>query len=519
MKIKITFLTMVTVVYSIACFAQPGALDPSFSGNGRVTTLVGTQKSPAYGLAIQPDGKILLGGSYLNGATNKLDYAIVRYNVDGTLDNSFAGNGKAGMDAFYDDYCFAMALQPDGKIVAVGGSERIGFPDSLFFSVVRFTSTGQPDNSFGTNGKVLIHSLGQLRTVAVQSDGKIIASGNTLGTDYATFRFNTNGTLDNSFGTQGRVDFYFPKTGHGYGQPEGIAVQPDGKILVTGWAYETMRIATVRFNANGTLDPSFNGTGYVGTQVGSSMHSEGHAITLQSNGKILVAGYYNSSDGSANMVVVRYNTNGTLDNSFAGNGKAAVDFGSNVNDNGNAIVVQQNGQIVISGGTAGGTPATNDFALARLNTDGTPDNSFGNSGKVQTGFGYTETANSIALQSDGKIVAGGTDGTHMMAARYIAAISTPPPVGNSVTPAVGKQNLATMALYPNPSSGSLSIRGFALSPATRLNIFDTGGKIRKSGLHTHNASNTLNVEDLTPGVYFLEITENDTRNIFKFVKK
>jgi uncharacterized delta-60 repeat protein len=292
-------------------YLSSGTIDTTFGTQGMVITPVGVNgPSYAYTAALQPDGKIIVGG-YGNTVPGG-DVALIRYNSNGTLDNSFGAGGivSADMNGNYD-LTFGIALQPDGKIVASvyhydGAHYRFG--------VMRFNANGSFDNSFGTGGKVTttIDYDDAATGIALQADGKIILCGYTwrvglTDTDLALARYNTNGTLDNTFGTGGILTDIDSTV---YCFTRAVVMQPDGKILVTGQhglgGFHSFLLQ--RFNSNGSLDTSFNSTGRVTTDVGGVNDQDyACALTMQADGKIVAAGAtVVSSLSDVDVAVVRY---------------------------------------------------------------------------------------------------------------------------------------------------------------------------------------------------------------------
>ena len=355
--------------FALVRYNTNGTLDTSFSGDGKLTTDINTGSSDnGLSVGIQSDGKIVLAGKS-NG-----DFAVVRYNTDGSLDTSFSGDGKLTTDFGGTDAARSMTIQSDGKIVVAGASNGD-------IAVVRYNSNGTLDTSFSGDGK-LTTDFGGTDTgnsVTVQSDGKIVVAGDSNG-DFAVVRYNTNGTLDTSFSGDGKLTTDFGGTDTG----NSVRVQSDGKIVVAGASNGD--IAVVRYNSNGTLDTSFSGDGKLTTDFGG--FDTGYSVAVQSDGKIVVAGTNNLGD----FVVVRYNSDGNLDTSFSGDGKLNTHIGVNgSNDVAKSVTVQSDGKIIVSGGSSG------DVALVRYNGDGTLDTSF-------TGAYYPDTTPptlSTAIPSDG----------------------------------------------------------------------------------------------------------------------
>ncbi len=301
---------------------------PTFSiGDGIVTTAIGSSDDIGRCITVQPDGKILVGGQASDGTSN--DFVLARYNTDGTLDTSFSGDGMV-------------------------------------------------TNAIGSGNDVV-------RSVTVQADGKILVAGyssNGTNYDFALVRYNADGTLDTSFSGDGMVT---TAIGPGDDNRYSVTVQADGKILVAGYSNNgtNFDFALVRYNADGTLDTSFGGDGMVTTAIGSAA-DVGCSVALQADGKILVAGYSTQAGTEIDFALVRYNTDGTLDTSFSGDGMLTTAVGSGA-DNGRSVTVQADGKILVAGTSNNGSD--DDFALVRYNADGTLDTSFSGDGMLTTAIG------------------------------------------------------------------------------------------------------------------------------------
>jgi len=306
-----------------------------------------------------------------------------------------------------------IAIQPDGKLVVVGMATINGQGD---FALARYYSNGSLDTTFGTNGKVTtdfggIYESG--RSLALQQDGKVVVAGSSvisLFNDFVLARYDANGTLDASFGAGGKVITDFGVSA----DVSSLAMQPDGKILVSGDANVNggYGFALVRYNANGTLDASFGNGGKVFTDFGVQQqgysYAQNGAMALQQDGKIVLAGVAYMGTGR-DFALARYNSDGTLDTSFGSGGKVLTDFSRD--DSAFAVALQPDGKIVIAGMTD--VDRGYGFALVRYNGNGTLDTSFGTGGKVTTAFGVAQQGfssarvGSLVIQPDGKIVAAG----------------------------------------------------------------------------------------------------------------
>ncbi|MFO0014417.1 MAG: DUF4347 domain-containing protein, partial [Planctomycetota bacterium] len=375
-----------------------------FSGDGIVTTAFDLSTDDANSVAIQPDGKILVGGRSVSSDYWTDRFAIARYNADGSLDTSFGVGGKVTTTLAGTNYGQSIVVQPDGKILLGGFTGNPADDLNLDYALLRYNSDGTLDTSFGTGGSVVAANGGGMdygQSVVVQTDGKILFSGSSFG----LIRYLANGALDTSFGTNGMATTNF---GIGTGDANQVAVQADGKILLAGLYYNgsTTVFAVARHNANGTLDTSFGTGGIVTTNFGSSNDS-GYSLAIQSDGKLVVGGTYNTG-GSADFALVRYNANGSLDTSFGTDGKVTTPVGSG-NDQGRSVSIQADGKIVLGGWSNVGF--NDHYALVRYNVDGTLDTSFGTGGKVTTNVGDSGgRADRITIQPDGRIVIVGEAG-------------------------------------------------------------------------------------------------------------
>lgn len=479
-------------------YAQAGSLDLSFGNMGMASTAM-SASGHSYGTAtaIQADGKIVAAGYTYFG--NNIDFAVSRYNTDGSLDLSFDGDGKVTTDLGDDyDFCYAVAIQADGKIVLVGGTNNYG---SL--AVVRYNANGSLDNTFDTDGKLTLTSLGapmQGYDLAIQTDGKLVIAAQRFGganLDYCVIRLNTNGSYDVSFDADGIVTTNI--LGDDYATE--IAIQADGKIVVAGSSATDFSV--VRYNTNGSLDNTFDGDGKVITSV--SIGNDGiSGMAIQADGKIVVVGITNVA-GNVHALV-RYNTNGSLDNSFDADGIVLTSNVCIVND----LQVQADGKIVAVGTYAVGPSM--DFVVVRYNSNGALDLLFDTDGYVTTdyGVGKDDFAYAVAIQNDGKIVVVGngynTSYNNFLVARYN------PGIGTSVN------NLVETAytLYPNPTQGVFCIDN--VMPGSRISIINTKGQLIYTGTCNENKL-VLDVSCFSRGMYVLMMENKTSRYTTQFLKE
>ncbi len=403
----IAFLFLITDVKQI--FPQAGQLDTTFGQGGIVTNIINPLKKNSFlrAIAIRNDEKIIVAGSS-NG-----DFLAMLYNQDGKLDNSFGLNGIASANGAYSEEARSLAIQNDGKLVAAGSSVNGG---SQNFALVRYNIDGSKDQTFGNNG-IVVSPIGlssYSSKVLIQPDQKIVVVGASKANNQAEYiftiaRYNPDGTLDVTFGTNGVVT---TTLGTLDSFPYSAQIQIDGKIVVAGRSVDGTNIITlVRYKADGSLDNTFGSSGIVTTPIENS-NCEARSVTIQNDGKIIIAGDYANGSNNDDFVIVRYNSDGNLDNSFGTNGVTLTPIGA-FNDEPNAVGIQEDGKIIAAGRTYNGSDG--DFVLVRYNSNGSLDNAFGNNGiKVIVLENSFETAYDFAVLNNGKIIATGyTSGTNL----------------------------------------------------------------------------------------------------------
>ncbi len=411
---KHTFTSLSILLCSIAAYSQPGALDPLYGTGGKVlTNFQGRSQDVAYAMALQPDGKVVLAGATMvNNLYNHI--ALARYKHNGTLDSSFGENGKVINDLGGNAAVRSLAVQTDGKIIAagyapVGGANR--------FIVIRYNTDGRPDSTFDGDGKVAFDIyVFRVESVAVQGDGKIVFTGirghETNGNDVMVVRLNTNGTPDSTFNGTGIVATHVGSPSNNF-FASALAIQADGRIVVAGQSGSggvSDKFTLARYNSNGSLDATFNGTGIVVSAIGGG--DIARAIAIQADGKIVVAGQ-TFNGVNQDYAVARYNLDGSLDSTFDGDGKLTTPIGVS-DDIATGIAIQPDGKALVSGYTndynrTTGQITTERFSVIRYNVNGSLDLTFGDGGKVTTQVStqVTNRAYGIALNSN-RIYVGGT---------------------------------------------------------------------------------------------------------------
>jgi uncharacterized delta-60 repeat protein len=467
---------------SILC-AQPGFLDPGFSGDGKLTiNLSPTGNSFGTCVAVQPDGKIVLGGVTLptNGDN---DFGLARFHASGILDSTFGDNGivRTNLNS-KTEWLEDVAILPDGKIIAAGRSQEFANGGATVFALVCYNENGTLDNTFGIQGvKKTRLGLGSTPTCMVlQPDGKIIVAGyayiNNTSQEPAFARFLPNGGLDPAFSLDGKVLHDLGLFGS---RVEAIALQPDGKIVATGnsrldnTGTETDYFVA-RYLLDGTPDNTFGVNGVIHDKFSDeSQRAYGQAILVQPNGQIIVGVYaYPNPDWG----LVRFNADGTLDGSFGVDGKQSMQIpGKSCSLN--SIAIQQDGKIISGGEAYAINPDDTDFAVARHHVDGSIDQTFGING-IQTNNAHHDDSidfgAGMTLQADGKILITGRIRTSSWDRAGLVRYLTNLNVGVFNSPATGHSIL----IYPNPIVESANLQYTLVQEENvTIQLFDLKGQL------------------------------------------
>ncbi len=501
---------------SVNLIAQDGILDTSFGINGVVKTDINNLYDVFTAFTVQDDGKIIVVGNNASGSTANKESIIVRYNENGSLDTSFGTNGiiVAAFSTAYDTLN-AVEVQNDGKIV-VGGY------DGLDFILARYTTSGQLDPSFGTNGivrtnyytSVLGGSQDRINCIAIQDNGKILAGGYSQyygSYFYAIVRYNTNGTLDNSFGVNGKVDYTFNPSGAK--EIFDMIVTPTGKIYAVGEAITSSSTsftsqAIVRINSNGSIDSGF-GTNGVRTFSFTNVDGRFKDIKLQDDGKLVIVG-----NRSVQFTLVRLSENGALDTTFSDDGRitpslsilgAAASFAR-------SVLIQSDGKIIISGNTTG--TAGDQSVVIRYLPNGDLDTTFSDDGLFSFLVGDEYQGGSFSVfQPNGMLVVGGeyNDTSIANTDLYLFRIT-------ASTLSTSEFSGSNVIVYPNPVNDKLYIHANAGDRAT-FQLFSIDGKEVKTDpvLNLSDDLIQIDVSDLAKGVYLLRCEENNTRIIKKII--
>ena len=410
--------------------AADGDLDPTFGVGGKVVTDFSSSTDWLSRIAVQPDGKIVAIGDTHPSHRG----ALARYNADGTLDATFGNGGKVITVASVRESAAGLLLLPDGKIM-ISGSIDLPSSHDTSFVLLRYNSNGSVDPTFGNGGTVMTNIAiddDQANALALQSDGKIVAAGRRGIQFYpseqrkgnvALARYHPDGLLDTTFGSGGKVITDFGQGLESYAID--VMIQPDGKIVIAGEGSYYFLVA--RYNSNGSLDTSFAGSGHAFANFSSNWDGATDAL-LQPDGKIVLVGWSIDDSPYYSFALARFNSDGSLDQSFGNGGKVLMQDQGGLN----AVARQSDGKLVALGsGNFTNDPA---FHLLRFNVNGSLDSTFGNGGTVTTDFGRPTEGVALAFQADGKFLAGGLtssdpyfNNSDFALARYLDGSTTPTP--------------------------------------------------------------------------------------------
>src|SRR3954464_4883597 len=336
--------------------------------------------------------------------------------ASGDLDTTFGGDGIVRTDVTRaEDDGFAVAIQSDGKIVVAGEAGSAG--RNPRFAIVRYDTSGSVDPTFGNGDGLVTIDFSRHDdfpyAVRIQGNGKIVLAGaaayNTHDSRFALARLKPDGSRDSKFSGDGKV---VTNVTPSYDWANGMALQPNGKIVVVGSVSagpNNGKIGVLRYRPDGSLDPTFGGDG-VGRNAPTSIYDDGFAIGIEDDGQIIVAGGAGFEGPNERFVALAYQPDGSLDPTFGGDGKVFTDLTPDA-DAPFGLAIQSDGNIVVAGGAALGDNTDPEFALVRYQRDGSLDPTFRGDGTVLTNFtSGDDGAYSVAIAPDGRIVAAGGAG-------------------------------------------------------------------------------------------------------------
>jgi uncharacterized delta-60 repeat protein len=542
-----------------------GALDPSFSGDGKATIDFGLDQAEPYrffpvDVAVTADGKTVVAGTFAPATPNtpgSREFAVARFNLDGTLDRSFNANTNHPGLAFAhpadypkDEFVSAVAIQPDGKIVVVGESLMHAFGtvgDFFAFAIVRFNVDGSHDSSFSGNGVLNIDfgDFASARNVLVQPDGKIVVvgtmdSGDEL--DYAMVRLNPNGDLDSSFNSDGKKSLFIS----GDDVATAVAIDSLGNYVLVGSSTSggITRLSAVRIKRDGPLDTTFDGDGRFLLSVPGHKYIEARDLLIQGN-KVVVVGEADGETGDIEephqSTVLRLNFEGTVDTTFGTNFTGIVHTPGLFSAN--SIIPSADGGLIV-GGSGGSGPSGGGSGLAAYNANGVL-----NTGLVFTDFGatvfglakglgrrfvavgnlskiarYLDTgANVVSIGALDGLAGEGTTNTGLLAVGRLERLPFPTRVYISIggtavgrTPALAGTLDYTLdkVVQPLPSFGSPNPRPYVDIPANETFVFVTLATLNDSRIEGNESAVFSIIPDAsyeigTPSTGTVTITDDD----------
>lgn len=487
-----TFLLLLSITL---VFSQSGELDLNFGVSGFMIT-DNLELDSGHSLTVLPNDQIIMVGGNDN-------FTAIKLMADGTYDNTFGTQGQLLVN--FEGYQASgkeVIVQPNGKIIIAGDVFILG--GTSFFGVIRLNENGTLDNSFNGSGK-LVFDFNEVKNyfggVALQPDGKIVVTGQAgiyASADYVAARINADGTFDNSFGTNGKQRINVQGDDRG----TCMAIQTDGSILIGGSSYpvgsSNCWFAVIRLNGDGQIDTTFSTDGKALAKVASSFGNDSvYDMALQPDGKILMAA--DSYIGASQDVgVVRFTTNGDLDNTFSSDGRFSINM-VGTSDYCNAIVVQPDGNILVAGSYYT-TPERNMFVI-RLTPTGELDTTFSSDGKANfiVPFDNGVSVHDMKLQSTGQILVSGVALYDFMIARIFS--------GNELSTQQWSTN--KVSFYPNPAMQEIYFTENILN----VYIFTLDGK---KLTEQRNCSGKMNVSNLMEGIYLIDF---ETIDGFSYHKK
>ncbi|WP_282067954.1 T9SS type A sorting domain-containing protein [Olleya namhaensis] len=513
MKTKLLFISILIFQFS---YSQNGSLDTSFGTNGIVINDISDNllSDKSLSIIVKDNGAFVVSGYTTNSNGNK-DIALAQYNSDGSLDTLFGTNGIVTLDINgLDEDAISSTFQSDGKIITVGETDNK-------VVVARFNSNGTIDTSFATNGIFVYNISSEDVAIAVAiSTNHEIYIGCRFFFDYGVIKLTELGTFDSTFGTNGIVTTDLGSVDY----LTDIKLLSDNKLIVTGTSGnnhsgingDSFDKAIIKYNSDGSLDTTFNSNGIIFTTYEDGGDDSGNALIIQPDNKIVVCGSSYIGTEDDNFALARYNIDGSVDTSFGINGVSIIDHGLDFEICTSALL-QGDGKILVGGYVINGTTFDFNFGLARYNSDGSIDSSFGNNGIILTDLNNNSSdyAYSMAFQNNKILLTGSTrvsgNSDDFAIVRYLADDT----LGiNELT-----ENTNTYSIYPNPTS-----RVFYITNKSKKNtisnivIYSINGTKIKS-FSDFDLSQKIILDNLSNGVYFVEVSDKLVTETFKLVIK
>jgi uncharacterized delta-60 repeat protein len=506
-------LTLCTVLLSqliaMHADAQPGTLDGSFGTGGIQILQPGTVHDVGKDIiALADSSSLVCGVTYANGAFSGF---LAHLNADGTVDTGFGTNGGYTIvDLGEETYFYNMQLASDGSIF-VCGLAYVTYPNSVVL-LMKFRPDGTPDPGFGVNG-VITTAIGtgeaEAQKMVIQSDGKLVLAGRAGfggSSDGLLLRYRDNGELDETFSGDGwLLTDAFPATGD---QFNGVAVLSDGSIVAAGqvdqnFIYKTM---LAKVSSDGIFDNGFAGSGQFVEDIGVSGDEAYNIISM--GDQFVICGYASPTPDNRDLMLVKYNADGTRNSGFGTNGLATLDIFPN--EIAFDVLMQSDGPLLLCGTTGQfGFFAPRDFVVARFTENGVVDDTFGSAGSVVTSIQPDfDDANALAIQPDGKILATGFSAgadNDLVIVRYLNDLG------------VGQLDAEDRAMgltaYPVPAADRLWFSGLP-SNAGGTVIDQIGREV----MHFNNGQHGVDISALARGMYQVRIVEGEFVRSIAFIK-
>lgn len=492
--------------------AQPGAIDPSFSNDGKVWYDFGFQDNIT-DITVQPaDQKLVAVGTALSPAFAG-QLLVLRLNPDGSPDTQFGTNGSVIITTFTESYAYDVKVLSDGKLLIAGASANEQFVFSGL--LMRLLPDGSLDTGFGTNGMISLDLQGGddfVYDMQLDAQGRIVLAGKSINAQFQNqpfvMRLNGDGSPDASFGNQGLSLLPVSNEDNVFNR---VAIDAQGRIVACGHyglpltqtGQFNLDVLVARFTDSGVLDASFASNGSLILPISAEYVEAGMAMDLDAQGHIYVGGYTTQTDFSFDAILMKLDANGALVNGFGNNG--VVVFDQNVQDVYYDLKIGSDQKLYACGTTGGFFFDDRDFLLSRIGLDGTPDATWGETGgfvttTIDTAF---DEANTLFFQADGKVVLGGkgNNGLNNDAAfvRYVTDNET----------AIETLQGPRFSVWPNPISSEqrLLLEWDAGQEPESLELFDIQGR---SWVHIREANMTSQIPlpALAKGVYVLRATKN-----------
>ncbi len=510
MKEQLQFLLAFFAFLNIGNAQQ---LEPSFGNNGIAITSFDFSSIYLYDMEVLPNGKFVSIG-YKDQAINA--FYLTQQLPNGDLDTSFNHSGIKQF-GFGNSYEFAVDIDLDAN-----GNFLIAGTSNGSYALARMLPSGIFDSTFANNGIARV-SFGEgfgsnIRKIKQQADGKIIAIGEAYSGsnfDFAAARFNINGTLDSTFGTDGKAIFDF-SSNNDFGND--LVIEADGKITIAGRALNsdgTSKFALLRLNSNGTLDNSFGNNGKTISSINAQYEEVFNNILKLSDGSYIASGHF-----GGDFTVFKYTPNGVSDNSFGTSGHVTTDFGD-YQDDALALAIDNQGKILLAGYAS--DTLIDDFfqaAIVRYNSNGTLDNTFDEDGKFAILLGsYSSQFRSIHLVENGDILLGGTRSENQTGGGFISNFVHVKLNSNSTTNLEDQTNkFGSFLLYPNPAQQFIKVAQQNNIQNCTLKIQDISGKfIYQSTFHSPEIA--IDLSDFEIGIYFISIGNQNHISTYKFIKQ